>query len=383
MSETNTPQARYGHERRCPHCGNRVAQRAHTCFFCGASLEDAPHRRLTIPWADVILFLVIGGVVAFWWLRSPDTPAGRQISLFGQHTSDIDQARIATAASEPAPTSLPPTATPAPTATLEPTATPLPTPLRHKVHQGDTLAVIAGFYGSTVQDIIDANGLDPSGLIRVGQELIIPVAGPSGGPGPTETPNGGTLVYTVQSGDTVESIAMRFNSQIDWILQANNLKPTTLLQINQSLLVPLSKNTPTPTATVLVSPTPIPTPGAHFSAPALLTPPDGSTVTGNDELLLSWASVGVLAEDQWYVVTLEIACLRACTLFRTHRQVGGEEPIAPYWTKSTAWRLSPEYRIAGQAETEFTWRVQVFAGPPDHPGDSVSPSSALRHFTWK
>jgi len=368
MSETNTSKSRYGHERRCPYCGHRVAQRAHTCFFCGASLEDAPHRRLTIPWADVILFLVIGGVVAFWWLRSPDTPAGQQISLFGQHAGG-NQAGIATITSEPSPTPLPPTATPAPTATPEPTATPLPTPLRHKVHQGDTLAVIAAYYGSTVQDIIDANGLDPSGLIRVGQELIIPVAGPSGGPGPTETPNGGTLVYTVQSGDTVESIAMRFNSQIDWILQANNLKSTTLLQINQSLLVPLSNTTPTPTTTVLVSPTPIPTPGAHFSAPALLTPPDGSTITGNDELLLSWTSVGVLAENQWYVVTLEIA--------------GGKEPIAPYWTKSTAWRLSPEYRLAGQAETKFTWQVQVFAGPPDHPGGSVSPSSALRHFTWK
>ncbi len=374
MSEPELPQSRYGRERTCPHCGTRVAQRAHTCFFCGASLDDAPRRRVAIPWADIVLFLVIGGVLALWWTRSP--APGSQIASSGGSSvlataarttaarttaARTTAARTTTPTAAPSPTSLPPTAT------LEPVATPLPTPLRYKVQPGDTLELIAGLHGSTIADIMQANELDANGFIRVGDELLIPVSGPSSGPGPSPTPSGGTLVYTVQRGDTIQSIAMRFGSQIEWILVANRLTITALLQINQSLLVPLSMNPPTPTPTVQATQAPTVTPGPRFRAPDLLLPPEDSKVTGNAELLLTWTSVGVLEKDQWYVVTLEAP--------------GGAKPIAPYWTKSTSWRLSPEYRNADQHT--FTWQVQVFSGAPGEPGESLSPPSTPRSFAWR
>jgi hypothetical protein len=162
---------------------------------------------------------------------------------------------------------------------------------------------------------------------------------------------------------------MRFGSQIEWILRANNMKATDLLQINQSLQVPLSNNTPTPTATTPALSSPTATPGLPLRAPALLAPPDESVVTGNEDLLLNWASVGVLAKDQWYVVTLEVA--------------GAEAPITPYWTKGTTWRLPADLRAAGKAATEFTWQVQVLTGSPDHPGEPASPPSTSRRFTWR
>ena len=70
-----------------------------------------------------------------------------------------------------------------------------------------------------------------------------------GGPGPTVTPSKDTLVYTVQSGDTISGIAQRFGSQIDWILQANKLKGTEFLRIGQPLTVPRMPATPIPTPT--------------------------------------------------------------------------------------------------------------------------------------
>jgi len=364
MSKSDLPPARYGRERVCPHCGTRVAQRAYTCFFCGASLEDAPRRRVAIPWADIVLFLVIGGVLALWWFRSPAPEA--QIALLGSPSRPATGAQSATPTAEPSPTPLLPTATLEPTATPKPAATPPPTPVRYKVQPGDTLELIAGLHGSTIADIIQANGLDANGFIRVGDELVIPVKGASGGPGPSPTPSGGALVYTVQPGDTVQSIAMRFGSQIDWILVANSLKITDLLHINQSLLVPLTMNTPTPTVTVPATHAPTVTPGPRFRPPDLLLPPDGSKVTGNAELLLTWTSVGVLEKEQWYVVTLETP--------------DGAKPIAPYWTKSTSWRLSSDYRNVDQQD--FTWQVQVFSGAPGESGEPLSPPSTTRSFTW-
>lgn len=90
----------------------------------------------------------------------------------------------------------PPTATPLPTVTptlrttaplspggfltpIPPTATltpaPSPTPVVHIVAQGNTLFGIALEYGVTVEALVQANGLDVSQYLRIGQALIIPV----------------------------------------------------------------------------------------------------------------------------------------------------------------------------------------------------------------
>ena len=223
-------------------------------------------------------------------------------------------------------------------ATLEPTGTPTATaapaaePVKYQVKRGDTLQVIANNYDVTVQAIIDANGLAANGFIRQGQELLIPGPNQPATAAPTPTPTGGTLIYRVAAGDTIASIAARYGSSIEWVLNANNLKENDFLQIGQSLMVPLSNVTPEPTATGTPSPdTPTPTSGPSFGAPVPLSPAEGETVTGETEILLTWTSVGVLAEDQWYMVTLTST---------------NGSPVAPYWTKSTSWRLTEEYREA-------------------------------------
>lgn len=384
MSAPDLHRTPYGRERTCPHCGTRVAQKAQACFSCGAALHSAPRRRLGVPWADLFLFAAIASVLALWWLRGQETLDGLQAGTGGPLTPAVDMLMTPAALIALAQEELPPiTASPAeaaaeaqvsaePTALVESTPTPPAGPTRYKVKSGDTVAAIAAQYGSTIKDIIQANNLRADGWLQAGQELIIPVPGAVGGaaPAPTPTPTGGALVYMVRSGDTVSGIASQLGSQSDWILNANQMKPTDILRVGQALLVPLSQDMPTPepTATALATSTPTPaSPGLR--APVLLNPADGSTVSGPSGILLTWGSVGILGQDQWYVVTLQSSASSA--------------PTATWWTKTTSWRLPADLRGEAGAGVEFTWQVQVHAGSSEQPGAPASPASEAHRFTWR
>ena len=104
-------------------------------------------------------------------------------------------------------------------------------------------------------------------------------------------------------------------------------------------------------------------------AAILLAPANDSTVAGDGELLLRWASAGVLAKDQWYVVTVRVS--------------GSDALVAPYWTKGTTWRLPADYRIVGREATQFFWQVQVMLGEPGqtNPRPASLPSE-MRAFFW-
>lgn len=380
MSQPDIPRPSYGQQRTCSNCGTRVAQKAQTCFLCGAILDSAPRRRLRLPWADLVLFAAIAGVLAVWWLRAPDAPDTRasgtvETVLSAQRAAATPTAAIVAALQLDDPTSTPvptlaPTSTPLPTATLAPVSPTPPGPIRHKVVGGDSVAAIATKYGSTIKDIISLNNLSADGRLSIGQELLIPVGGPSGGPGPTATPDSTGLMYNVQAGDTISTIATRYKSQIDWIMQANSIKPGDILRIGQALLIPLVPATPTPTPTapvVPVTPTPTETPG--LAAPQLLAPGDGTMISGADSVLLTWTSVGVLAPEEYYVVTL--------------RSPEKETAIATWWTKNTSWRLPSDYQPTGSAGVDYIWRVQVRRGAQDKPGEATSPTSVTKRFTWR
>jgi LysM repeat protein len=232
------------------------------------------------------------------------------------------------------------------------------------------VALIAQNYGSTIQDIIQANNLPANARIGVGQELLIPVAGGSGGPGPTATPGTTGLMVTVQQGDTVSGLAERHKSRIDWIMEANKMQPGETLHIGRALVIPLMPATPTPVPTEVITPAPpTSTPVPGLVAPQPLTPGDATIIVGEDSLLLTWTSVGVLAPDEWYLVTLKAP--------------EKERVIASWWTKNTSWRLPDEYRPTGNAGLDYLWLVQVRRGTSDRPGEFVSPPSETRRFTWR
>ena len=94
----------------------------------------------------------------------------------------------------------------------------------YTVKSGDNLYQIALNYGVTVNDLINANNLS-STLLSVGQVLKIPTASTN------------NTVYTVVAGDNLYSIARRYNTSVQAIMNANNLS-STLLSIGQKLIIP-------------------------------------------------------------------------------------------------------------------------------------------------
>ncbi len=107
--------------------------------------------------------------------------------------------------------------------------------ITYTVKSGDTLYSIANKYDVTVDAIKKTNNLT-SNLLSVGQELIIPVDETIVEEVPEEPTIGG-INYVVQKGDNLYSIANKYNTTVDAIKKANNLTNNTL-QIGQVLVIP-------------------------------------------------------------------------------------------------------------------------------------------------
>lgn len=96
----------------------------------------------------------------------------------------------------------------------------------YTVKSGDTLWSVAKKFGISVDELKKVNNLTSNSL-SIGQKLVIPSE--------KETTN--KNVYTVQSGDTLYSIAKKYDVSVDAIKEANNL-PNNTLTIGQILIIP-------------------------------------------------------------------------------------------------------------------------------------------------
>ncbi|MFN2186098.1 MAG: LysM peptidoglycan-binding domain-containing protein, partial [Anaerolineae bacterium] len=102
----------------------------------------------------------------------------------------------------------------------------------HTVRRGETLSSIAARYGTTVQAIVQVNGLANANYIYAGQRLIIPGSG-----GSVASQSGASGAYTVQRGDTLYSIATRHGTTVAALVQANGLG-SYLIYVGQRLVIP-------------------------------------------------------------------------------------------------------------------------------------------------
>lgn len=94
----------------------------------------------------------------------------------------------------------------------------------YTVQKGDSLWVIANKYGITTEELKSYNNLT-SNLLSIGQVLKIPQ-------GKTSTEN----IYTVKKGDSLWTIANRYNTTVEKIKVLNNLT-SNLLSIGQQLKI--------------------------------------------------------------------------------------------------------------------------------------------------
>jgi peptidoglycan endopeptidase LytF len=103
----------------------------------------------------------------------------------------------------------------------------------YTIQAGDTFFVLAQRFNISVNAIINANpGVDPNNL-QIGQTICIPTAPP--GPPPGECPG---FLYVIQAGDTFFQLSQRFNVSVDAIIAANPGVNPNILQIGQTVCIP-------------------------------------------------------------------------------------------------------------------------------------------------
>jgi LysM repeat protein len=202
-----------------------------------------------------------------------------------------------------APANYSPVAQPSPTQQPQQPANP---PGTYVVQPGDSFSRIAAKYGISAQALAQANGLTIGSYIYTGQILVIPNASapkataapptipptPAGSTpvpvssvpasmptaantttpmpvqSPSQAPLGRPVKYTVVAGDNLSSIAARFGTTVDSLMQLNGLTDPNFVYVGEVLTIvkgdDQSNTTPVPTGT--------PQPGAPIPTP---TPPMG------------------------------------------------------------------------------------------------------------
>ena len=96
------------------------------------------------------------------------------------------------------------------------------------VKKGDTLYKIANNYNISVNELKKINNLT-SDTLSIGQQLLVPIIDESD-----------YTIYIVKKGDSLYSIAQKYNTTVDSIKKLNNLA-SNLLSINQQLKIPTKK----------------------------------------------------------------------------------------------------------------------------------------------
>ncbi|NIM93940.1 MAG: LysM peptidoglycan-binding domain-containing protein [Anaerolineales bacterium] len=283
----------------CPTCGTKLSGDAVRCVVCGSDLRPGGGTKIRRqrPQVTLSLTLALFLLVIFTLLAAGLTFAAMRFTPLGEQTTPTATLTIT-------PTM---TLTPEPTATEtpEPTYTPNP-PIEYRIAEGDSCAGLAFFYDVSVRSIIELNNLGVECLLSIGQTILIPNPTATATLEPTQTlsPAEATeaacekVNYTVQTNDTLSSIAENYQVSMQAIKEYNGMTGDTVFE-GQLLRIPLCER-------LTFGPTPTPTNPPPYPAPNLLLPQDGSPFTlENDTVTLQWASVGQLRENEYYEVTVE------------------------------------------------------------------------------
>jgi LysM repeat protein len=127
-------------------------------------------------------------------------------------------------------------------------AGPAPT-TTYTVRSGDTLALIARRLGTSAGTLITLNHLADPNVVVLGSRLTVPV---SARPAAAVTAPA-TTRYVVRSGDTLASIAGQFGTTARSLAQLNHLSDPNVVVLGSSLTVPKPTATPAATATTTVA----------------------------------------------------------------------------------------------------------------------------------
>lgn len=108
----------------------------------------------------------------------------------------------------------------------------MPTPyfgtLTYIVKPGDTLSRIASDYNTTVENVLKFNSIPNPNLIYPNQQIILPLSPPE------------AIIYTVKPEDSLYSIARKYDTFVNNLIQFNYLNPPYTIYPGQKLVVTAS-----------------------------------------------------------------------------------------------------------------------------------------------
>lgn len=111
----------------------------------------------------------------------------------------------------------------------------------YKVKSGDTLYALALHYGISVDMILQHNPGMKASALKIGKKLVIPalkdVKAYAGKKDPDSLDFSGS--YLVKRGDTLWSIALAYNIQVETLADRNNLDVNSVLKLGKELKVPI------------------------------------------------------------------------------------------------------------------------------------------------
>lgn len=319
-----------------------------------------PEITLSLPIALglLTLFLIIGAILVY--VAMPNT-GGAVAEAIPTATETLTVT----------PTTTPTPETPIPTDTPLPT----PTPISYEVKANETCLGIAAAFEVSVNSIVLLNNLSSDCIVFEGQQLLIPQPTATPTALPTSTLSAAEATdqaceradYTVQEGDTLSTISQAYGVPMAAIREYNGLTSETVFQ-GLTLTIPLCEQFPTP------GPSPTPTPPPPYAAPNLLLPADGEAFSASDDAVtLQWASVGTLAENEAYGVTL------------TGLPVADDQ-LVDYVT-DTKYIVPSSFLARSASAKAYRWTVstvrQVGTDDDGEPvWESAGASSSARVFIW-
>ena len=144
----------------------------------------------------------------------------------------------------------------------------------YTVKKGDSLWAISRRYDVSLDELYEANGLNKNSVLRVGQQIEIPVEGTTATVD-TVTPDSyqptrldqSTTDYTVRRGDTLSKIANQYDTTVNAIKAANG-KSSDMIRVGETLVIPVGENAAAPSASSSASSAPSSSGSAPSSAPS-------------------------------------------------------------------------------------------------------------------
>jgi len=99
----------------------------------------------------------------------------------------------------------------------------------YEIQPGDNLSSLASLYDTDTELLVIINGILSANSIRIGLKILIPTAVTN------------IIIHTIESGETLSRISVRYDSDVEQIIFLNQIENVNAININDLLYIPVRK----------------------------------------------------------------------------------------------------------------------------------------------